>query len=688
MITQDDPDDIVAPAKKFAQTKPALPVWMQNYVASAKRDSPATNTRSRRSITDEILLSVLEMSPHKIKPRNAASRQYPKAFLAEMAGAVLDAATGELLEYRHLLKNPAYREVWGAAFGKEVGRLAQGLDGVVDGTDTIDFINKTEIPPDRWKDVTYARIVCNYRPEKADPNRVRITVGGNRINCPDDCSTPTAELLTVKLLLNSVISTPGAKFMTMDISDFYLMTPLKRKEYLRMKLSNMPDAIQNQYNLKELATADGHVYLAVKRGMYGLPMAGILAQELLEKRLNAHGYQQSKFTPGLWTHKWRPICFSLIVDDFGVKYVGKEHADHLKSVIEEHYKVTADWEGKRYLGLTLDWDYVLRQVHLSMPDYVPDALTRFKRERPRKFQNAPHTSTPIIYGAKQQFAKEEIESEKLDDDGKLFVQQVLGTFLYYGRAVDSTMLVALSSIATDQASPTQATLKKVDQFLDYAASQVFAIVTYHASDMVMAIHSDASYLSESKALSRAGGHFFMSNNSEIPPNNGAVHTIAQIIKCVMASACEAEIGAMFVNAREAVPMRQTLQEMGHPQPKTPLQTDNTSAHQVVTNNVQPKRTKSMDKNFHWLRDRAAQNQFRYYWRPGPTNLGDYHTKHHPGKHHQNMRGVFLSAPRVLEDLRRRQQLAKLAVKTAQGIAGTHPVCTPNVTMQDSAAAAA
>ena len=685
MITQEDPEDLVESVKQIALAKPALPPWMQNYMARAQADSPSTNTRSRRSITDEIMLSVLEMSPHKITPRNTASRKFPLAFLAEMAGAVLDSATGELLEYRHLLKNPAYREIWGGAFGKEVGRLAQGLDGVVEGTDTIDFIDKSEIPPDRWKDVTYARIVCNYRPEKADPNRVRITVGGDRINCPDDCGTPTADLLTVKLLLNSVISTPGAKFMTMDISDFYLMTPLKRKEYLRMKLADMPDNIQEQYKLKGLATEDGHIYVAVKRGMYGLPSAGILAQELLEKRLNAHGYEQSKFTPGLWTHKWRPICFSLVVDDFGVKYVGREHAEHLKSVIEEHYKVTTDWEGKRYLGLTLDWDYVLRQVHLSMPDYVPDALTRFKRERPRKFQNAPHASTAIIYGAKQQFAKEEIESEKLDDAGKLFVQQVLGTFLYYGRAVDSTMLVALGSIATDQANPTKATMAKVDQFLDYAASQEYAIVTYHASDMVMAVHSDASYLSESKARSRAGGHFFMSSDHEIPANNGAVHTIAQIIKNVMASACEAEIGAMFVNAREAVPMRQTLLEMGHPQPKTPMQTDNTAAHQVVTNNVQPKRTKSMDKNFHWLRDRAAQQQFRYYWRPGPTNLGDYHTKHHPGKHHQNMRGEFLSAPRVLEDLRRRQQVAKLAVKTAQGIVNMIPHVTK---LREAAAAAA
>ena len=111
-----------------------------------------------------------------------------------------------------------------------------------------------------------------------------------------------------------------------------------------MKLSDMPEDIIQQYNLREKATPDGWIYVAVKKGMYGLPQAGILAQELLKTRLNAHGYQQSKFTPGLWTHKWRPICFSLVVDDFGVKYVGKEHADHLVSVIKENYEVpTMPW---------------------------------------------------------------------------------------------------------------------------------------------------------------------------------------------------------------------------------------------------------------------------------------------------------------------------------------------------------
>ena len=144
---------------------------------------------------------------------------------------------------------------------------------------------------------------------------------------------------------------------------------------------------------------------------------------------------------------------------------------------------------------------------------------------------------------------------------------------------------------------------KTKLFLDYAASHPDAVLTFKASSMVLAIHSDASYLSETKARSRAGGHFFMSNNSADPPNNGAVLNIAQIIKSVMSSAAEAELGALFINSKQAIPARNTLEEMGHRQPPTPIQTDNTTAIGVVNKNNQMKQTKSMDMQFHWMRDR-------------------------------------------------------------------------------------
>jgi hypothetical protein len=185
----------------------------------------------------------------------------------------------------------------------------------------------------------------------------------------------------------------------------------------------------------------------------------------------------------------------------------------------------------------------------------------------------------------------------LPKEGKKFIQEVIGAFLYYARCVDSTMLVALGSLATQQANPTKNTMAKATQFLDYAATHPNSIVTYHASNMVLAGHSNASYLSESNACSQAGGHFFMSNNTTKPPNNGTILTTAQIIKSVMSLATEAEVGALYINCRVAVPARHTLEFMGHPQPPTPMQTDNTTALGVVNDNIL-KKLKLMDMKYH------------------------------------------------------------------------------------------
>jgi hypothetical protein len=153
-------------------------------------------------------------------------------------------------------------------------------------------------------------------------------------------------------------------------------------------------------------------------------------------------------------------------------------------------------------------------------------------------------------------------------------------------------------------------MERVRQLLDYAASQEEAIITYHASDMVLAVHSDAGYLNESKSRSRVGGHFFLSSDIQNPQNNGPVLTIAQIMDAVMSSAAEAELGALFVNAKEAVYLRRMLADMGYPQPQTPIQTDNSTAEGVINLRVRPKRTKAMDMRFEWLLDREQQGQFK------------------------------------------------------------------------------
>jgi len=168
------------------------------------------------------------------------------------------------------------------------------------------------------KDVTYGQFVCNKRPEKAKVNRTRFTVGGDRINYPGAVSAPTAEMLVAKILFNSVISTKNAKFITINISNFYLNSPLPRPEFVKIKINDIPEEIIKEYKLHDKVTPQGYVYIMATKGMYGLPQAGLIANELLEKRLNEHGYRQSKLVPGLWKHNTRPIQFTLVVNDFGV----------------------------------------------------------------------------------------------------------------------------------------------------------------------------------------------------------------------------------------------------------------------------------------------------------------------------------------------------------------------------------
>ena len=566
----------------------------------------------------------------------------------EPANSVTDPITGQVQEYRHLIKGPD-KAVWETSFANELGRLAQGV-GSRDkkGTGTIFFIKREEVPQGRQ--VTYGRIVSSIRPQKTETHRTRLTVGGDRLEYPGNVSTPTAKLTTAKCLINSTISTPDARFAVFDISNFYLGTPMDRYEYMRLPLSIIPAEIVAQYKLRDIATADGWVYTEIRRGMYGLKQAGLIANQQLQQHLAKFGYAPTPRTPGLWKHATRDIAFSLVVDDFGVKYVGRDNAEHLLSALRELYSVSTDWDGELYCGVSINWDYHNRHVDISMPGYVEAALHKFQHPAPTRPEDSPHAWNQPTYGAKVQYAEALDTSPRLSAEETTRIQQIIGTFLYYGIAVDPTMLVAIGSIAATQAKATQATLDAIVHFLNYAASHPDAVIRYHASDMILHNHSDGSYLSEPKARSRVGGHFFLSQNptdptkppTTPPRNNGPIHTTCNILRHVMASAAEAEVGALFVNGQDAIPLRNTLIELGHPQPPTPIQTDNSTAAGFANDTIKQKRSKAMDMRFYWIKDRVEQGQFLIYWRPGSENLGDYFTKHHSPSHHRLMRPVFLN----------------------------------------------
>ena len=189
------------------------------------------------------------------------------------------------------------------------------------------------------------------------------------------------------------------------------------------------------------------------------------------------------------------------------------------------------------------------------------------------------------------------------------------------RAVDFTILPFLNTISERKSSTTKNTEAAITNFLDYAATNPSTIIQYKASDMILHIDSDASYLSELRSCSRTGGHYYLSTlpidqkkSPNLPPSaNGPIHMECIILKNVVASAAEAEVGRLFHNGKTTVPPRITLHELGFTQTSTPTKIDNSAAEDIVTTTVRQKRSKSMDMRFYWMKDTVKQKDFFVYW---------------------------------------------------------------------------
>jgi hypothetical protein len=373
------------------------------------------------------------------------------------AHAAIHPDTGATLNYRVLEAGPD-RDVWLRSMANDLGRLAQGVgkcrpaDDRIKGTDTIFFIRTQDVPVGRK--VTYCKQEASLRPTKAETHRVRNCAGGDRLDFPGPTATQCASLTTTKILLNSTIFTPSARFSTFDIKNFYYGTPMARYKYMKLHLSKIPEEIIVEYHLQDLATPDGWVSIEIRKGMPGLKQAGRLANDRLTKHLAKSGYRPVRHTPSLRAHDTRPIAFALVVDDFGIKYVGKEHAMHLLQALRTLYTITEDWTGNLFLGITIEWNYQSRWVDISMPFYLPKAMHKFQHKTPSKHQGAPHNWTVPNYGAKIQYAIHDDDSPVLPAEKINGIQQRVGTLLYYAVRVDPFMLCALSDISSEHSTNT------------------------------------------------------------------------------------------------------------------------------------------------------------------------------------------------------------------------------------------
>ena len=544
---------------------------------------------------------------------------------------------GRKLIYTNAVKGPD-KEIWEQAGGDEIIRLVDSHTGK--------FILVSQMIKGRT--ATYYNPRCSSKIKNGTmKHRVRGTAGGDRVNYDGDTAAHTASMTTLKLLLNAVVSDPGSKFASADIANYYLGTPLVDKhgkpavEYMRIHRKHLPQFVIDKYDLEPMFHND-HVYMEIAKSIYGLPQAGRQSQDRLIRHLREYGYTQCANTPSLFKHKVDNIAFTLVVDDFGIKYTKEADLDRFLDVLKRLYTITEDREAsQKYIGITINHDRENNTIDISMPGYIEKALIRFGVTE-GKGAKSPATYIPPEYGKAVQYEKIQADTP-ISAAEKTRLQEIVGVLLYYARAVDPTMLCAVNKLASKQANPNKESIADSMRLLQYAKAHPEATIRYRPSSMQLMCHSDASYLSEAQSRSRAGGILFLGDPDLHHGPNGAIDCLSIIISTVVASAAEAEYAALFIVGQEAASARNTLLDLGFKQTATLIICDNQCAVGIATRSVKQKRSKAIAVRYHWIRDRVDQGEFMVTWEPGKTNLADFFTKNHPVHHHQAMRSKYLHA---------------------------------------------
>jgi hypothetical protein len=193
--------------------------------------------------------------------------------------SVLDTSTGEFLEHRQLCRDPRYKTTWDTSYANELRRLCQGIGSGttptsqrVAGTNTFFLIDYHNIPAHKRKEICHTMVVCEVHPKKDDPDRTRITIGGSRICFPVDVGTNTASLELFKVLLNSVLSRKGARFSTIDLKNFYLVSqcPILSMSALKSQTSQL-NSLRNTSLQVQTATAGSTSKLAAAAMVFPRP---------------------------------------------------------------------------------------------------------------------------------------------------------------------------------------------------------------------------------------------------------------------------------------------------------------------------------------------------------------------------------------------------------------------------------
>ena len=611
-------------------------------------------TVTRRVVPASELYEYIGYNMHKYKWPN--QMPFHEAVQHSCASVGTNTTDGQTYRYSSAIKG-AEGTQWTGAHVVEIDRL-------VEKHKTMQFIKASEIPAG-YKMMYYNPVLTKKLKQAVYVYRVRGTAGGNNSSYDGDTTAYVSDMTTFKILCNKTISTAGKRMSTADISDMYLHSQLEAPEYMWIRLCDIPLASQAKYKLVSLVSPGAAtVAVRITGGMYGLPQAGRLAQEKLIKVLYDHGYYMCKNTTCLFKHKTLETEFTLTVDDFAISHMPGD-LQHLLDALRTAYPITyvTNTPTVDYIGFKVAfyYDLPIPKCVMSMPGYIPAACDRFGIHPTTNTHN-PERFTPIVYGSRApQMAKVDV-SPSLSAADKNLVQQIVGVLLWYARGVDGTMLKAVNSIASAQANPTEDVKAAAIYVLHYAHTYPNASITYYASDMILAIDSDASYLGETGSRSRAACTFKFVTRNDPDYANGLIECVSTIIPTIVTCAVEAEYAALFIAGQTGLAYRYTLSDLNCPQHgATRITCDNLTSGKLCHRQWKQKRNKPMDMRYHWIRDRCDLKDFRIEWRKGDDSIADLLTKSHPTTHFLQMRKHYVdySPPTFpVTDCRRRQSRAK------------------------------
>ena len=533
---------------------------------------------------------------------------------------------------------PELADLWKVAMGEELDRFL-AMPGL-----------KMLKPGERPYYHRARRIILVLEHKYGKDRRVRGAFDGSPKDHREEQYTQYNSDIDTKKIFWSSLATKGVdgyRHCTMDIAAFFLHNRnlLPRVEHMLFPAEYLPDSYKERY--ASFIGEDGMIMFECGQAVYGMYDAGTIAGRVLGETLIAADYYEVGLQSSMWRSK-RPgeehVLFNVHTDD--IDFMGHPdlgHKERLLKVLEEvGYVLThtsfAD-DVQHFCGYQIVHDSKANTVMVSMPGYVDEMLVQFGMETV-KIQDHPYRYTQPAFSAKQSPAQED-ESTLLSPPEIKELQQKLGKLQWYcGLCYE--IVTKVGKIASEQSRPTAKQLKDLNHVIAYLAGHKNTALFFNPSDMQLSTESDASFASESKSKSRIGVVFLIGGyGPDGMPINSPIAVFSKIADCHPDSAAEAEYVACHDVVKRGVSLRTTLAEFGFPQVKaTENRSDNECAVKMTNGLVMDRKTKHIDRRYHWVRHELKKGTFTVKWYKGSSNLADFFTKLLSKEQHARFTQIF------------------------------------------------